>query len=128
MDQHINRAFEWVPPALQPWVLVFLILVALSVFIWSAWPKLNLLLKAGKEKRLDQPLKRVFTTLKIAFGQTRLLQEPKSGWMHALIFWGFIILLLRAGEFFFVGLAPGIDSHFSATVPFASLLLIDILP
>ena len=118
MDKHINRAFEWVPSDLQPWVLVFLILVALTTFTLSAWPKLSLLLKAGKENRLDQPLKRVFTTLCIAIGQKKLLQqEPRSGWMHALIFWGFLILLFRAGEFFIVGLFPQIDSHFSGTAP-----------
>jgi len=118
MNQHINHAFEWVSPDLQPWVLIFLILSALTAFILSAWPKLNLLLKANKENRLDQPLKRIFTTLRIAFGQKKLLQqEPRSGWMHALIFWGFLILLIRAGEFFIVGLFPQIDSHFSGTAP-----------
>jgi Fe-S oxidoreductase len=117
MDQHINRAFEWVPPNLQPWVLVFLILSALAAFILGAWPKLQLLLKAGNENRTDQPLKRVLMTLSVAFGQTRLLKEPKSGWMHAVIFWGFLILLVRAGEFFFIGLFPNIESHFSATAP-----------
>jgi Fe-S oxidoreductase len=117
MDQHINRAFEWVSPNLQPWVLIFLILSALTAFILSAWPKLQLLLKAGKENRTDQPLKRAFRTLSVAFGQTRLLKEPKSGWMHAVIFWGFLILLARAGEFFFIGLFPNIASHFSVTAP-----------
>ena len=117
MDQHINRAFEWVSPTLQPWVLVFLILSALTAFTMAVWPKLQRLLKAGKENRTDQPLKRIFRTLSVAFGQSRLLKEPKSGWMHAVIFWGFLILLVRAGEFFFIGLFPNIESHFSITAP-----------
>ena len=117
MDQHINRAFEWVSPTLQPWLLFFLILSALTVFAMAAWPKLQRLLKAGKENRADQPLKRIFRTLSVAFGQSRLLKEPKSGWMHAVIFWGFLILLVRAGEFFFIGLFPNIESHFSITAP-----------
>ena len=117
MDQHINRAFEWVSPTLQPWVLVFLILSALTAFAMAVWPKLQRLLKAGKENRTDQPLKRIFRTLSVAFGQSRLLKEPKSGWMHAVIFWGFLILLVRAGEFFFIGLFPNIESHFSITAP-----------
>ena len=117
MDQHINRAFEWVSPTLQPWVLFFLILSALTAFAMAVWPKLQRLLKAGKENRADQPLKRIFRTLGVAFGQSRLLKEPKSGWMHAVIFWGFLILLVRAGEFFFIGLFPNIESHFSITAP-----------
>ena len=117
MDQHINRAFEWVSPTLQPWVLFFLILSALTAFAMAVWPKLQRLLKAGKENRADQPLKRISRTLSVAFGQSRLLKEPKSGWMHAVIFWGFLILLVRAGEFFFIGLFPNIESHFSVTAP-----------
>ena len=117
MDQYINRAFEWVSPTLQPWVLVFLILSALIAFTMAVWSKLQRLLKAGKENRADQPLKRIFRTLSVAFGQSRLLKEPKSGWMHAVIFWGFLILLVRAGEFFFIGLFPNIESHFSVTAP-----------
>jgi Fe-S oxidoreductase len=118
MNQHINHAFEWVSPSLQPWVLISLIFVALIAFTLHGWPKLNLLLKAKKENRLDQPLKRALTTLRIAFWQSKLLQEPKSGWMHALIFWGFLILLIRASEFFIVGLFPQIDSHLSIAAPF----------
>ncbi len=118
MNQHINRAFEWVSPNLQPWLLVALILTALVAFALHTWSKLSLLFKAGEENRVDQPFKRILTTLRIAFGQTRLLQDPKSGWMHALIFWGFLILLIRAGEFFILGLFPKIDSHVSFAVPF----------
>lgn len=117
MDQHINHAFEWVSPTLQPWVLVFLILSALTAFTIAVWPKLQRLLKAGKENRVDQPLKRIFRTFSVAFGQSRLLKEPKSGWMHVVIFWGFLILLVRAGEFFLIGLFPNIESHFSFTAP-----------
>ena len=118
MNQHINHAFEWVSPRLQPWVLICLIFVALIAFTLHGWPKLKLLLKAKKENRLDQPLKRILTTLRIGFGQSKLLQEPKSGWMHALIFWGFLILLIRASEFFILGLFPKIDAHISIAVPF----------
>ena len=114
MDQQINRAFEWVSPNLQPWVLLLLILCSLSIFAWSAWPKLQRLQKAEQANRTDKFLMRIYRTISIAFGQTRLLKEPKSGWMHAVIFWGFLILLVRAGEFFFIGLFPNITSHFSA--------------
>jgi Fe-S oxidoreductase len=117
MNQHINRAFEWTPSYLQPWVLIFLLLATLISFALLVWPKLILLLQAEQKNRIDQPLKRIITTIRIAFGQTKLLQDPKSGWMHALIFWGFLILLIRAGEFFAVGLFPNIDSHFSVTAP-----------
>ena len=75
MDQHINRAFEWVSPTLQPWVLVFLILSALTAFALAVWPKLQRLLKAGKENRADQPLKRTFRTLSVALGNPACLRN-----------------------------------------------------
>ncbi len=118
MNQHINRAFEWVPADLQPWVLIFLIVTAMTAFTLGAWQKLNRLRKAAPDNRFDQPIKRIVTTLRIAFGQKKFMQEPKSGWMHAVIFWGFLILLIRAGEFFVVGLFPQIDSHFPGSAPF----------
>lgn len=35
-----------------------------------------------------------------------MFKEGPAGWMHALIFWGFLILLFRALQFFYMGLFP----------------------
>lgn len=53
--------------------------------------------KMGQPKKLDQELG---TRLKIffvqVFGQTKLMKDPKSGLMHLVVFYGFIILQFGA--------------------------------
>ncbi len=106
MDGTHNRAWEWVPAPWQPVVLLALCLVALGFFLSGAWPKLRLLQKARPENRFDRPLLRLKDTIQIAFLQVKLFREPAAGLMHALIFWGFLILLVRAGQFFLIGFFP----------------------
>lgn len=104
-----NRAFEWISPSLHPLVLSMLTLVAIAYFFSGIWPKIRVLLLAPSENRLDDPLKRLMNTLVIAFGQSKLFKDAGAGVMHALIFWGFLVLLVRAGQFFVIGFFPGIE-------------------
>jgi Fe-S oxidoreductase/nitrate reductase gamma subunit len=97
------RALGWVSADYQPAILGLCTLIAAGFFFVALWPKLNALLKAKPENRFDRPLNRIWNTIRIAFLQTKLLKNKKSGWMHALIFWGFLILVLRAGHFFVIG-------------------------
>ena len=108
----LNRALEWTSPETQPLILGILFLLALALFSAAAWPKLKVLLNAKEAAKGDRIFERICTTLKIAFGQTKLMQEKGAGWMHALIFWGFLILLFRAGEFFLIGFFPEADFSF----------------
>jgi Fe-S oxidoreductase/nitrate reductase gamma subunit len=97
------RALDWISADYQPVLLGLFTLTALGLFFAALWPKLNVMLKAKPENRFDRSLDRVWNTLSIAFLQTKLMKNKKSGWMHALIFWGFLILILRAGHFFVIG-------------------------
>jgi len=106
MDGTHNRAWEWVPAPWQPVVLLALCLVSLGFFLAGAWPKIRLLLKARPENRFDRPLLRLKDTIRIALLQVKLFREPAAGLMHALIFWGFLLLLARAGQFFLIGFFP----------------------
>lgn len=54
------------------------------------------------------------------FGQKKLLKDKKSGWMHVVMFYGFILIQLGALDLFWKGLAPG--SHLP--VPFYSGFLL----
>jgi len=42
--------------------------------------------------------KRFILVLKVAFGQTKILRRPVIGFLHALVFWGFCIILLGSIE------------------------------
>ena len=101
-----NRALEWVPASYQPWVLAFICLISLGFFLKALWPKLQVLQLAAKENRFGRPFKRLLNTFQIAFLQKKLFKNRAPGRMHALIFWGFLVLLLRAAQFFWIGFFP----------------------
>ena len=115
MTPPLNRALEWTSPETQPLLLAGLSFLALTLFSVAVWPKLKLLWNARPDERCDRILERIALTLKVAFGQSKLMQEKGAGWMHALIFWGFLILLFRAAEFFFIGFFPTTNFSFPAT-------------
>ncbi|HIJ50783.1 MAG TPA: (Fe-S)-binding protein [Nitrospinae bacterium] len=115
MTSNLNRALEWTSPQIQPLLLGALCFIGLTLFSMALWPKLKLLWSARSAERCDRIFERIVLTLKIAFGQSKLLQEKGAGWMHALIFWGFLILLFRAAEFFLIGFFPETDFSFPAS-------------
>ncbi|OGW13891.1 MAG: hypothetical protein A3K09_02895 [Nitrospinae bacterium RIFCSPLOWO2_12_FULL_47_7] len=112
MTSFPNRAFEWIPASLYPWVLGVLTLLALAVFLAGIWPKIRVMGLATPESRFDKPMKRLWNTLSIAFAQAKLFKEVGAGWMHALIFWGFLVLLVRAAQFFIIGFSPATSIRF----------------
>ena len=103
MNTTSYRALDWVSAGVQPFLLGLFTVIALGFFSAALWPKLRQMLQAKPESRFDHPLNRIWNTVRIAFLQTKLLKNRTSGWMHALIFWGFLILLLRVGHFFVIG-------------------------
>ena len=113
----LNRVVEWISLETQPLILGILSFLALILFSAGAWPKLKVLLNAKKAARGDRFFERLIITLKIAFGQSKLMQEKGAGWMHALIFWGFLTLLFRAAEFFLIGFFPEADFSFPGSTP-----------
>ena len=47
---------------------------------------------------LDNVNERIKTTLKVAFGQTKILRKPMIGALHALVYWGFMVITIGTGE------------------------------
>ena len=72
-------------------------------------------MRSAGENRMDRPVQRLWNTLRIAFVQSKMFKDRPAGWMHALIFWGFLILVVRALYFFVLGLYPlyfgGIETY-----------------
>lgn len=92
-------------------VMTVLILAALAWFTYTMRIKILVLLKAKPQVRWDRVPERIETMLRVAFVQSKMFKEPASGLMHALIFWGFLILLFRTisvfGRAFAFGPAEG---------------------
>ena len=71
---------------------------SLGLFSYNLW-KIVMNIRLGKSKnRFDQPLKRTKILLKIAFGQTKLFARPASGILHALVYWGFLVITIGTLE------------------------------
>lgn len=65
-------------------------------------------IKLGKRATFDIALKqRISRILEIVFGHKKLFKDKKSGFIHLLLFYGFILVQFGAIDMFIKGLAPG---------------------
>ncbi len=70
--------------------------IALLTFAWTISRRARLLLAARPAHRVDRIPERIKRMLVYGFGQKKFLTgEQPAGIMHALIFWGFVVLLLQ---------------------------------
>jgi Fe-S oxidoreductase len=77
------------------WALFVLVgLVGLGVFAWEVSERLHLVARGQPDARLDHLGRRLREVAVFVFGQRRLLQDPYSGPMHFVLFWGFLVLLV----------------------------------
>jgi Fe-S oxidoreductase len=90
-----------------------LLLVTLAAFAWILSRRIALLRLGAGDPRLDRLGERVRALLVIGFGQSRQPRYLVAGTLHILVFFGFLVLLLRSltllGEGFVAGFAlPGL--------------------
>ncbi|WP_174614968.1 heterodisulfide reductase-related iron-sulfur binding cluster [Virgibacillus ihumii] len=65
-------------------------------------------IKLGKKSDFDRDFKERFRRIgKIVFGQSKLLKDKKSGIIHVMMFYGFLLVQFGAIDLFIKGLAPG---------------------
>ncbi|MGH2704431.1 MAG: (Fe-S)-binding protein [Actinomycetota bacterium] len=81
--------------------------VAIVLAIRRALQLIAFLRLGRPERRTDNLGARVARELRVVLGQQKLLQWPAPGLMHALIFWGFVVLLTTIVEGFGEIYAPG---------------------
>ena len=88
----------------RQWVLLGAILGFGGLFARDTWRLLRKLQTGRPAARLDQPLERTRGWLLHVMGQGRLLGRPYPGWMHAMIFWGFLVVTVSTIDQFALGL------------------------
>lgn len=65
-------------------------------------------IQLGKKVEFDRRFKERWDLLKVnVFGQKKLMKDKKSGIIHVMFFYGFILVQLGAIDFIWKGLAPG---------------------
>ena len=92
---------RWLP-------LIFAILAAFGYFAMVMQSKFRLLLITQHRARFFQDIpKRFANMMTYAFGQKKMFKEKSAGIMHALIFWGFLVLQIRTAYVMVCAFFPG---------------------
>jgi Fe-S oxidoreductase len=89
--------------------IAFLIVTAyaLSLFIYVAKTRLEFI-RLGKKVEFDNRVKERLGKVWVnVFGQKKLLKDKKSGIIHVMFFYGFILVQFGAIDFIWKGLKPG---------------------
>ena len=75
------------------------LLAGLGLFLYQVWGRFNLLRAATGPFTLDRIPERIRAMLVYAFGQEKfirpevaIVKERTAGWLHFIVFWGFVIL------------------------------------
>ncbi|SFE08906.1 Fe-S oxidoreductase [Lentibacillus persicus] len=75
-------------------------------------------IKLGQKSEFDRAFKERFRRIgKIVFGQSKLLKDKKSGTIHVMMFYGFLLVQFGAIDMFVKGLAPGSHLPFGLFYP-----------
>ncbi|RLB61235.1 MAG: (Fe-S)-binding protein [Deltaproteobacteria bacterium] len=91
---------------MHPTGMLTMLVGLFAAFCWSANRRWQLL-KVGRDAaRLDQLVERIKGTLVYAFFQKKMGQYPAAGLAHKIIFFGFLILLLRSLMLWGRGFSP----------------------
>jgi len=81
------------------------LLVTLAVFSYTLIKLIQRFKLTNKGFPVKHIGERITLTLKVAIGQTKIMRKPVIGFMHALVFWGFCVILIGSIEMVIDGLA-----------------------
>ncbi len=112
------------------------LLITLGVFAWTMW-KIFSYMKFTKPYPIKNYAKRFGIMMEVAIGQTKIFRKPVIGLLHALVFWGFLVILIGSIEMVIDGLfgterilavmGPVYDVLFASGDIFAFIIAISIL-
>ncbi len=92
--------------------MIVLLTVGLGIFTTLLTQKTLVLLGATPDDRFSNFRERIDRVIVYMFGQKRMFKEPKSGLMHAILFWGFCVISLRTITLFAMAFSSqGFEYH-----------------
>ncbi|MDL2261932.1 4Fe-4S dicluster domain-containing protein [Bacteroidales bacterium OttesenSCG-928-I21] len=108
-------------------IFIILLIVTIGVFAYSAFRIYKFFKLTKPSYRVKNIAKRIGRTIKEAFLQERIFRNPVVGFMHAMVFWGFCIILLGSIEIVIDGVS-GQEKTFAFLGGFYNVLmaLIDV--
>ena len=87
-------------------VFLFVLVLAVGFFALNVQRLVSYLQLGYGEDRTDHPLVRLKNVLVIGIAQKKIFRDPVAGPMHALIFWGFMVLTVGTIEIVIAGVFP----------------------
>ena len=87
-------------------VFLFVFIAAAGIFALNVQRLVSYLRLGYAEDRTDHPLTRLKNLVGIGIAQRKILRDPVAGPMHALIFWGFMVLTAGTVEIIVQGIIP----------------------
>jgi len=95
-------------------IFIAILIITLLVFGYSVRRLIRLFKLTHRTKPYGNWGKRINLTLSVAFGQTKILRKPVIGLVHALVFWGFLVITLGSIEMVVDGVS-GTEHFFAKT-------------
>ena len=87
-------------------VFLFVLVIAAGFFALNVQRLVSYLNLGHTEDRTGHPLTRIRNVLAIGIAQKKIFRDPVAGPMHALIFWGFMVLTAGTVEILISGVFP----------------------
>lgn len=107
---------------MQKQLLFFIVLLCTLGFLTYSLHRIYSWMQQTRPHPINNYGKRILLTLKVAIGQTKILRRPGVGLMHALVFWGFLVITLGSIEMVVDGLT-GSERFFSFTGLFYRIII-----
>ena len=79
-------------------IFFVIVLITLGVFFYTSGKLISLFRLTRPAYKIRNVFKRITLTFNVAFAQTKILRLPVIGIMHALVFWGFMVILFSSLE------------------------------
>ncbi|HLR52949.1 MAG TPA: heterodisulfide reductase-related iron-sulfur binding cluster [Candidatus Avamphibacillus sp.] len=100
-------------------LLAFIAVTAYAIYLFAKVVATRVAyIRLGKKQEYDWNMKeQINNVIKIVFGQSKLLKDKKSGAIHVMMFYGFLLVQFGAIDMFVKGLAPGKHLPFGPLYP-----------
>ncbi|MHB0948670.1 MAG: (Fe-S)-binding protein, partial [Gemmatimonadaceae bacterium] len=106
-------------------VFLFILVLAAGFFALNVQRLVRYMRVGVAEARIDHPVQRLWHVLTVGIAQSKILRDPVAGPMHALIFWGFVVITVGTVEILIQGVVPGF-SYSRAFLPHGPAALYEL--
>src|SRR5690625_1329497 len=90
-------------------LIAFIAIVAYALYLFARVVSTRVsYIRLGRKTEFDLDLKqRIKEIIVVVFGHSKLFKDKKSGLIHLMLFYGFILVQFGAIDTFIKGIAPG---------------------